>query len=149
MSLKTWKAEFYPKSAKRVSKKGALDASIQKWEGLREENLKKHQIQLFAGKDIYLREKDTCRQLPHITRDITCALCTHYLQIKGSWGEFADCTMCPLFQSEGKSCCEAQSAYYKTIQRLPSWGVCSLFNPATMIKALRKAQARWEKKKGE
>ena len=35
MSLKSWKAEFYPVTASRVSKKNALEHSLKKWEGLK------------------------------------------------------------------------------------------------------------------
>ena len=42
MSLKTWKKEFYPQSAKRTKQSEAVEHSLHKWRGILPANLKKH-----------------------------------------------------------------------------------------------------------
>lgn len=96
MSLKTWKAEFYPKPASRVSKKDALAHSLRKWEGLKRANLKKHSLKRAAfGWRVLGDENDNRIE---IDAD-TCALCTHYIK-----GSFENCVECPLYAVRAENC---------------------------------------------
>ncbi len=45
MGIATWKKEFYPPISK-VTRANAIDHSLKKWIGLREENLKRHDLKL-------------------------------------------------------------------------------------------------------
>ena len=44
MSIESWKAEFYPTPADEASKDQAIAHSLRKWEGLRKENLDRHEL---------------------------------------------------------------------------------------------------------
>lgn len=100
MSIETWKKEFYPETAEEVAAKGnvkaALEHSLKKWEGLRVENLNKHDL-----------SKGTQSRMikfwphPHGGGDLqmfpvegsNCALCQMYMY--GEQG-YANCDACPL-----------------------------------------------------
>jgi hypothetical protein len=65
MSLETWKAEFYAVNAGKVDAKDAVSHSLQKWTGLRPENLKKHDVLVDGGSvsdsdDVLLVDAATC-----------------------------------------------------------------------------------------
>jgi len=92
MSIKTWKKEFYPVPASRVSKKNALAHSLRKWEGLKKSNLKKHGVKY--DKLFFVGIKDDLERL--LIDATTCALCHHYLDNR--------CVDCPLYAVIGKSC---------------------------------------------
>lgn len=94
MSIKTWKKEFYPKSAtSRMSKKAAIEHSIKKWEGLLPENLKKHGVVLDKCGDIYENIDD---EMNFEISDLSCALCYKYL--------WECCKKCPLYEKLGFEC---------------------------------------------
>ena len=87
MSIKTWKAEFYPtKPTKRMSKKDAILHSLRKWEGLTKENLDKHGLDIICG-NLYDENDDEFE----INSD-TCSLCVKY------WHGEDECATCPLFK---------------------------------------------------
>lgn len=91
MSIKTWKKEFYPKSAaSRMSKKAAIEHSIKKWEGLLPENLKKHEVVIDVCGNIHDDE------IKFEISDQSCALCQKY------WVEC--CIKCPLYKKLGFVC---------------------------------------------
>ena len=88
MSLKTWKKEFYPVSAKRCAKSKALEYTLLKWTGLLPKNRKKHGCRL-----------DRCTLLDseqrafHMNID-SCVLCYIY-------NTKAGCHGCPLDPCSG------------------------------------------------
>ena len=91
MSLKTWKAEFYPVCASRCPKERAARHGLQKWLGLRKKSLKKHRLEQFGneitdGKDYFFID------------DLTSALCWHYA--------FYACDECPLVKLRGGLRCD-------------------------------------------
>lgn len=91
MSIKTWKKEFYPKSAtSRMSKKAAIEHSIKKWEGLLPDNLKKHDV-IF---DRYGNVHDY--EIKFEISDQSCALCQKYMH--------KCCAKCPLYEKLGFEC---------------------------------------------
>lgn len=96
MSLQTWKKEFYPKDARKVSKIEALYHSLRKWVGLRKENLAKHGLVTDGDKifpsDLYYTSGNLCIDYR------SCALCTHYLVKEDK------CDNCPLYKVRGVSC---------------------------------------------
>lgn len=86
MSIKTWKEEFYPRSAaSRMSNKAAIEHSIKKWEGLLPENLKKHGVVLDRCGDIHDDE------VKFEISDLSCALCQKYF--------WECCIKCPLYKN--------------------------------------------------
>lgn len=99
MSIKTWKAAYYPKPANKTTEEEALDHSIRKWEGLRKKDLKKHD-----GDHIRLQIhfKDGSVRIDAST----CSLCHHYF-----WTEGTDvaCVACPIFRANGRTCSDEYS----------------------------------------
>jgi len=100
MSIQSWKEEFYPVEAKDVPKEQAIQHSIRKFEGLREENLEKHGVLddhfvicNFGIGDFTLG----CS---------SCALCLLYLA-KSQYVE-EKCQVCPLFQVRGGVSCDQE-----------------------------------------
>jgi hypothetical protein len=93
MSLKSWKEEFYPVSAKRCggSDLKRVQHSLQKWRGLTKANLQKHGVKYCGGdivEDVY---KDCNWEETLFYVDATsCALCVKYLNRGGG------CEGCPL-----------------------------------------------------
>jgi hypothetical protein len=83
MSEETWLKEFYPVHANKVPEKKAIKHSLQKWYGLRQENLKKHGI----------------HYPPIEINGSSCALCKQYFN--------AGCVKCPLAQFNGRQCDES------------------------------------------
>ena len=94
MSLETWIAEFYPRSAREVTKKAALAHSLRKWVGLMPENLKRHGVTLL---DRYVVDQGAS---PFCIGSDTCALCYWY------WDEEMNaCPKCPLQAfTDGAAC---------------------------------------------
>lgn len=123
MSLKTWKAEFYPRPAESVkTKRAAVLHSIRKWEGLLPENLKRHGVEVDMGDLI-----DEYGKLFQMDES-SCALCQLYLN--------DTCVSCPLSQARGSVPCDSEkrsenTAPYKT------W--FSSDDPKPMLRWLRKA----------
>lgn len=107
MSLETWKTEFYPIEAKDVPAEQAIAHSLQKWEGLLPENIKKHEVQS-TGWKVFDSEK-----AESITIGAeTCALCATfttkdprpYLDPAGN-EDTTNCGDCPLMEyNDGIQC---------------------------------------------
>jgi len=95
MSLKSWKAEFYTIDAKNVSEENAVAHSLQKWIGLRPENLNKHEVSFLAnnviGDDSNILDID----------GESCALCVHHVHHVVAQNH---CKECPLLVYLGKTC---------------------------------------------
>ena len=100
MSLKTWKDEFYHVDADSkiiVDDWFATTHSLQKWRGLRFENLRKHG--LIAGFD-YIYDPDTGE--PFYIGGESCALCKFHIT----------CGNCVLAKYLGKRCDEDNTMPY-------------------------------------
>lgn len=122
MSLKTWKKEFYPKApTKKMTVREALEHSIRKWEGLRPENLERHEV--LRSKYYWLADEANMDTFD-INAD-SCALCKKFYLMD------YECTDCPLYQQLGKRC-DANDRSPYVIWRTKG-------NPEPMIKALKKA----------
>lgn len=100
MSLKTWKAEFYPIPANETPKEDALDHSIRKWEGLQPDALEKHGLALKRGSIQEFSEQ----QLYHHVNGADCALCVHYFDKKALHDDY--CLQCPIVKHTKRTCCE-------------------------------------------
>lgn len=86
MSDETWIAEFYPKKAKETSPEEAVAHSLQKWIGLRQVNMEKHD----------------CDWTPIGVDARSCALCHHYFEDEDDDGRY--CAKCPLAALLGRPC---------------------------------------------
>ena len=128
MSLTTWKKEFYPEDAGKVSAKDALAHSLRKWEGILPENLKKHDV--FLDEDHKLRGKKG-PPMGYVTGNKTCALCHHH------WHYFIDtCDDCPL-TAVGACCLDYNSPYERATKGMSKG---KPLKPKLMITALKRAQ---------
>lgn len=126
MSLKTWKAEFYPTEASTTKKEEAIDHSLRKWLGLRKAALKSHGVHL---------KYDELSSPPGYESFVidgrSCALCVHYFDDTASMA--ATCTTCPLsIVNDGKSCDHSRGPYVAFLAN---------GNPIPMINLLKKAKA--------
>lgn len=103
MSLGTWKAEFYPKPASRVSRKDAMAHSLQKWKGLTKAALKRHWLKARDGSI-----DDGVSSM--FVGGEACALCVRY-QDRYLVDARAACAACPLAKSRaGTPCTHAVDA---------------------------------------
>ena len=93
-----WITKYYPKEAKLVSRKDALEHSILKWSGLFPEILKEYNIKKPPGCS-YITS-DGLRFMSIGTS--SCALCVHY------WGTLGGgrCKTCPLAIVRGNVRCD-------------------------------------------
>lgn len=103
MSLQSWKKEFYPVEAEDVAAATdsgdlvLLNHSLQKWIGLRDENMIKHNVYKGCSVTIYDSENYEFE-----VNSKTCALChIHYRFVDG---EGSACKTCPLFKVRGSRC---------------------------------------------
>ena len=125
MSLKSWKAEFYPIVASKVSKKNALAHSLQKWEGLLKKNLIKHGLKMEKAQFGYISHPNEST-LEMVTTD-ECSLCYHYIDRENE----IDCDGCPINELPGNTCCmKVDSPYNRSIKTE---------NPMPRINLLKKA----------
>ena len=100
MSLETWKEEFYFVDASEVPVEQAIQHSLRKWIGLRQENLDKHGVSI-EGKRIYGEDGRL------FISESSCALCRYYLE------DYSNCRHCPLYTVLGRSCDSGRSAPYQ------------------------------------
>jgi hypothetical protein len=102
MSLQTWKKEFYPVPADDVEAPDAIAHSLQKWIGLRPENLKKHGVQIKhrAVENINPHGLEDYGYIP--ISDSTCSLCAVYFEEDSYDG----CSACPLALARGGAACD-------------------------------------------
>lgn len=131
MSLKTWKAEFYPVAPKKsMTTKEAIEHSLAKWIGLRKKNLKKHEVGIFSN--------NMLANLSHETGFLeidasSCALCKKFYAPDSVFvDDEVGCPNCPLRNVLGEVCDAdpSESPYCVFIEN---------GNPEPMIKALKKA----------
>ncbi len=120
--LQAWKNKYYPTPATKVPKRRALIHSINKWQGLQPEVLKKYRLKSYdrligtpkAIETIEVVHKggdkygvyaildvhpDLQRQVIAID-DESCALCMHYMSAD------TDCEGCPLSEARGGVRCD-------------------------------------------
>lgn len=132
MSLNIWKKKFYPKEPiKNISNKVAIDHSIQKWIGLKKENLFKHDLKKFDNES-WIDDKSG----ENPTFDIdgsTCALC-----IRNTYNDIIDCTNCPLFIARGNVQCD-EARIDEELSPFDNWRINS--DPESMLAWLYKAKA--------
>lgn len=104
MSTKSWKEEFYPVPAHQVLGEDAVAHSLQKWEGLRKENLDKHEC--YTMRDSVL-DKNFVHNMEWVSIGSTsCALCEHHLSA------VTNCRTCPLaIARRGERCDMGDSPY--------------------------------------
>lgn len=135
MSLKTWKAEFYPVSARFLVRTGGtmselVEHSLHKWVGLLPENLNKHAVKVRAG-------------CVHDSADVlelgsdSCALCVVYFDpsVRGR------CQKCPLSEARGGIPCDSMTAAEEADRGVSPWCAFTLAgDPEPMIFWLRHTQ---------
>jgi hypothetical protein len=127
MTLKTWKLEFYPKPANRVAKRDALAHSLRKWEGLREENLERHEV--------FRRGSYVWSEGVELRIDgNSCALCEHFLRVKEV---MRMCSSCPLARARGGVSCDNLRDGHERMSPWAAWA--NRKDPEPMIAALQKA----------
>lgn len=86
MSLKTWKAEFYPVTAKRCSKKNALEQALLVFIGFRPTNLARHSLVWDNDVDVIADFNGHHAKVPTFDICGSVALCEWYIR----------CNNCPL-----------------------------------------------------
>jgi len=101
MSIETWRAEFYPIRASGCPQEQAAAHSLQKWIGLRPENLTKHGCNTSEG---YVTDGSGSNGVR--VDGATCALCHWYLKKKGV---YELCKKCPLSIVRGGFACDERN----------------------------------------
>jgi len=103
MTVKTWIDEFYPKPVEDTTPDDAVQHSLTKWQGLKPENLKKHNVRVSTFADVVgINDDDQMDGLS--INGTTCSLCHHFLSHKD---EHLDrCEPCPLSIVRGKTPCD-------------------------------------------
>ena len=95
MSLQTWEEEFYPESAEEAAERGeaaAVEHSLRKWEGLKEENRAQHGLEAYSRSIVESAEPAKYLEID----EGTCALC----QMR------VGCSPCPLYKARDGSACD-------------------------------------------
>ena len=135
MSLETWKAEYYPVTARECKKEDALTHSQRKWEGLKAANLAKHHVYFDLGRRA-VREPTGSKRL--IVNDESCALCIHF----HSGDNHADnrCDCCPVAKARRGIPCDAKYKSDTEGRGGPFITFVRNLNPAPMIRLLKKAE---------
>jgi hypothetical protein len=136
MSLESWKAEFYPVSAKKPrSDVARLRHSIRKWVGLRKANLKKHECHKDEVDDsLWYTDKG-----PFSVDTTSCALCEKYFD--HAHEDDGQCRGCPLKNTLGSRCDDLKNG-----QEMPYTVWLDSSNPEPMIIALCASLLRVDKK---
>lgn len=129
MSIESWKKEFYPVEASKVSKKNALLHSIQKWSGLTKKAVKLHKLTIIGG-DLYAKD-----QYSFSTTSSTCALCLYYY----SREQIPYCGSCPLSLVRGSVPCDCYMSDIDNTGRSPFHAFQVNGNTRPMLKWLRRA----------
>lgn len=124
MTLESWKEEFYTDPQDCHDDLSAVRQAIRKYEGASPENLKKHDITLYAGELKYSK-------VPSAPMFYSghCALCKLHLRMDNKVG--AVCGACPL--AKISNCNDDESA----------WSIfVSYSDPTKMLEALKIIEAR-------
>lgn len=133
MSLATWKEEFYGSMEEAVkSDRTAIEHSLQKWIGLRKENLARHHL---VGKGYSGLETESGEAVNFSIDDSTCSLCLRNQDTD------TPCPTCPLKKTLGYTCdAGGDSLFHSWLQNC---------NPEPMIRALRKTLAQQGRGRGK
>jgi len=123
MGIATWKKEFYPPISK-VTRANAIDHSLKKWIGLREENLKRHDLKLSNFTVYGTNGNSFCID------ETTCSLC----RINDS-----DCYKCEFVTLDGPGTCRSEFLRIGTRTNYPA-------TPEPMIERLEKLKELKAKK---
>lgn len=129
MSIETWKVEFYPVPASEVCAEDALQHSLRKWIGLREENLGKHAC--FVSTSVVLADGRKEFDL----NSSSCALCVSYYTSSDGY----KCSSCPIVKLTGMSC--------DSNKQSPWWAWAAREAPEPMIAVLQDCIAAQAKEK--
>lgn len=119
MSLKSWKEEFYPVRAADATH--PLQHSLQKWIGLRPENLERHEVFINSDSNVESENGDSLS-----IDSSSCALCTIYLD--------NGCADCPLIKAHEAPC---DQIGWGGENPFAAW--CSDHYPEPMIQIIQKA----------
>ncbi len=150
MTLRTWREEFYPVPADIVSEEHAVTHSINKFEGLRKANLKKHDvykhnksisndakylyIQPMGSEKVYKDDLDKKLNIPLSIDGTSCVLCILH-EKKGS------CITCPIYLYKKTKSSIARTREPCSVEYI-TWLADG--NPEPMIELLYATQ-EWEK----
>jgi hypothetical protein len=126
MSLRSWKEQFYCVPAIDVSSEDALAHSARKWEGLRKENLDRHQVMRSGSLIVSSVECDGAVRVD----ESSCALCVHYIA--------AGCGACPLFAVRNARCDRGNEGGCSVSSPYASWVWEN--DPEPMIKLIADAR---------
>jgi len=146
MSIKTWRKEFYPVSARaRKAKQAPAAHSLQKWLGLRKEALERHGLTLDKGS--LLTERGT---LVFEMDDTTCAFCAVHRDDEFETPWERRCSKngdpCPLIAlRHGLRCYENELRPYRLS---PYDALIIKNNPEPMIQLLQRAVREGTEKEG-
>jgi len=133
MSLKTWKREFYPLPASRVSKKRALEHTYRKWRGAQKSKLRKHNVCLAECEGFCCGIADGEKKF-YFNRH-SCALCFCYAETTARF-----CPKCPLVIVGGAdACCLEDGSPYEHFKRTG--------DPKPMLRLLRKCMKVYGERK--
>jgi len=134
MSLTTWKATYYPISARETAPQDAIAHSLTKWRGLLD--LASHGLTRAHSGSICIGDITDDAQLFPISGG-TCALCVHFYDDDDDIDEFARCARCPLALSRGGVPCTKATTAEGTYSPFERWTLNG--DPAPMIHALETA----------
>jgi len=136
MSLRSWKQEFYPVTAKKLERSGAseealVEHSLRKWLGLRPAALRKHDV-LFWHSEVTADSWSSHSSGLYIDA-ASCALCARHLR---DASDPARCNTCPLYRALGCRPCDVETPEGNS----PYGAGIAANNPEPMINALRAAK---------
>lgn len=144
MTIKSWKEEFYPIPASKVV--GSDDValvkhSLQKWIGLRDENLHKHNLHKVMHESNPILSSADNRYEFRISGE-NCALClAHAIEVEDEYTVHA-CETCPIYKSRGGFACDEcdEHASNEELSSVNPWSEFVDYNdPEPMIEALEVA----------
>lgn len=138
MSLKTWKEEFYKTPAESVSPEDALDHSLNKWIGLRPENMKRYDVE-YDGSGL-VDSKQGARESLIINFE-SCALCQVFMGEEIEETALNECSRCPLYIANGYVSCDDYTDDGKTSKyhSFTNHSFTSERDPEPMIALIEKA----------
>lgn len=141
MSLDTWKAEFYPCSANAMQDASPVDVvqhSLNKWRGMRIENLTRHGCDVSVDRDIICEATESRLGIS----GGSCSLCQAYMG-KDPDENAPTCSMCPLYIVRGGNACEKPAGE----EALSPWSMWMIHvDPEPMIMWLEKTLAYVQEK---
>ena len=121
MSLKSWERKFYPIAAQHACGTAikATKHSLQKWTGLKEKSLRKHNI--FRSKEYRLLRSDSVGQGLYLSAD-NCSLCHYSDHVRES-----GCGSCPITKAVGYKCTASRGPWiYYTESGDPTYMILTL-----------------------